>query len=1311
MRNRWRLLCLLLVFLAMVGAAAGAETSAQVSAQPGRVFLWSSQGPVAVERISAAEAGPLEPETLLQELLEGPTAQERQKGLWTAIPQGTNLVDVLEGAGGRLTVRLAVPPQALQSLHHEPFEIMVNQIGNTLMPLDWRDLRIYVRDPESGSFLALADFLPPVTVPFKPSVLTGESAADSPAATGQPPAPGQGQPDGALSDKTVYVSAGHGWQWVYSYSAGGERWKTQRPPYPASASYDGPIIEDHNNAEAVNQYLLQYLWNAGAMVWPARERDINAAQTIVDDFSDTGFSASSGWTVADGGYEDQHHEAQTVTGQPTDSATWTATLPEDGRYAVYVWFRSVSNPTDDAQYTVHHGGGETRVTVDQQHHGYTWHYIGTYGFLADEEARITLTNQSSSAGRTVVADAVRLGGGTFDDLEGIDTGAEVPPYKPWWEVASFYYTQRMGMDAAYGDVTARPVYARWEHAGTEDDAVYISWHTNGATGYQDWASGTETYAHNGEGLPRTEGSLELRQAIHTEVVHDIRAGWDASWVDRGEKLKNLGELRLLWDDEPSRRMPGALIEIGFHDHPGDTDALKEPTYNQLVARAVYQGIVKYFERRDGLDLTLLPEPPTRLIVENTGGGSVRVSWDPPPTDSQGLAGDPPSGYRVYTSTNGIGWSDGIPVSSGTEVLLSGLAAEEPLFVRVTSTNAGGESFPTETLAARVGDRAEVLLVNGFDRLNRTMVLHENDPEEGWNARMLLDRMNRYDYVIQHGETIGHAFDSASNEAVQSGSVVLGDYTIVDWILGEESVDDETLNGNERSLLRVFLSGGGALFISGSEIGYHLEGLNADPGFYNGVLRADYLGDDADTYQVSGVSGPFAGLSFSFDALGMYDADYPDLLQPCGGAEEALRYQGGSGGAAAVQYANGCERVVTFGFPFETIRPSQRGAVMSAVMGFLDECMDPTVDTTIDSPAYGSVHATLPAFRGGAYARQTVPDGVQITLQQVSSGEYWDGTSWVTSERWLDASGAETWSYSLPATLPDGDYGLRARARAGDVLDTSPAEVVFTYDTTAPAPTALITPTGGVTIAALPELLLDWTEVGPDGGSDLSYQVELDGERWSTTVSFYTIPNVAEGAHTWRVQVQDAAGNASDWTPQGTFTVSRVHVWLPLVLRDLTGAPSTCSNVILNGGFESDAGWLFNNRAGFAAENARTGDRSGRIGILPDEPATGLEATNWSSARQVVTLPSGSRATLRLWVYPILEGNDANDLHYISLRDQSNVLHHLELATSDAREWRQGEYDLTEYTGQTVTIYLGVQYDGDDQTPALYVDDVELEVCP
>jgi bacillopeptidase F (M6 metalloprotease family) len=50
-------------------------------------------------------------------------------------------------------------------------------------------------------------------------------------------------------------------------------------------------------------------------------------------------------------------------------------------------------------------------------------------------------------------------------------------------------------------------------------------------------------------------------------------------------------------------------------------------------------------------------------------------------------------------------------------------------------------------------------------------------------------------------------------------------------------------------------------------------------------------------------------------------------------------------------------------------------------------------------------------------------------------------------------------------------------------------------------------------------------------------------------------------------------------------------------------------------------------------------------------------------------------------------------------------------TSDEPGWVWREYDVSAYLGQTVTLVIGAKNDGDDDTAAMYVDEVALEVCP
>jgi N-acetylmuramoyl-L-alanine amidase len=1109
------------------------------------------------------------PETLLNALLAGPTPEEREQGFESALPPGTRLVSA-QVDGSSITVRLVFPDDYLETnhppqtrLHLGPAplvegrlrfttfdalasEAIIDQIVRTLFPLGYLDFHVEAQDPsELGVFRPLSAYLAPITIPPK-----GDSKAPGAhVPPGQPPVEVVGRPQGALSGKTIYVSAGHGWLWT------GTDWRTQRSPSPyPSSGYYGPIIEDHNNAEVVNQYLLRYLWNAGADVWTARERDLNLFEQIIDD-STPGSVTSGTWeTVSEDGFLNRYAWTSTNLAA-TAAVTWTTDpVSADGTYGLYVWYVSGPNRSSDARYTVHHAGGVTELTVDQRRHGYTWRYLGSFPVRAGETLMVSLNNRSTTPGRVVIADAVRLGGGQFDNsdlaiYDGlVETNAPQAPNKPWWEAAAFYQVQRLGLSpgdfASYNDVIARPLWARWEHAFTGDDAIFISWHTNGYNGDNDQISGTVSFIHSYQ--PAT-GSTALRHAIHGELIKDIRIGWDPAWPDLGERSTDLGELRELWDDNESNALPGVLLEIAYHDHFTNTDALKDPRFALLSARAVYQGIVKYY----GEDMPLLPEPPTHLLAQNDGPGRIRVSWRPSPTDDVGLVGDAAESYRVYTSHDGLGWDAGQTVT-GTETTLIALEDDASMYVRVTAVNAGGESFPTPVLAARSSPDGlgQILVVDGFDRIDRHGVVLEDDPTEGINARLFPDRINSFDYVIQHGEHIPFPFDSAANEAVAEGDLNLTAYGVVDWMLGEESTADHTFDLREQSVLTAYLDNEGGLFVSGAEIGWDLVTQGNGPDFYRTYLGADVAGDDADTYLAAPTAGGiFADLGV-VEFRDSYDADFPDQLAPRAGSIAALDYLGGAGGTAAIQYdAGGCRRVVYVGFPFETIAATKRSALMARVLGYLggDGCLVLPPQAAIATPISGSAFNIIPDFGGTALGVKPI-DRVEVWISD-PGGRYWNGQSWITASQWLVAAGTADWHYPLPP-LEQGQYRLGARVwDTTNLSDTTPALASFIYDTVSPTLPTLLAPADGSVLTGAPSGFF-WRGPLSDTGSAVGYNLQINGLNLTRTVTYY-IPSewFASGIYTWRVRAIDAAGNRSPWTTSWTFVVGRYNSYLPLIRQD------------------------------------------------------------------------------------------------------------------------------------------------------------------
>ncbi len=88
------------------------------------------------------------------------------------------------------------------------------------------------------------------------------------------------------------------------------------------------------------------------------------------------------------------------------SVTWTLNPPEEGLYEVCVWYPQKTSGTS-VTFTVQHKNGSSAVAVDQRYSGGRWVRLGDYFFNAGQ-GTVTLTNRASTAGKTVLADAVKI---------------------------------------------------------------------------------------------------------------------------------------------------------------------------------------------------------------------------------------------------------------------------------------------------------------------------------------------------------------------------------------------------------------------------------------------------------------------------------------------------------------------------------------------------------------------------------------------------------------------------------------------------------------------------------------------------------------------------------------------------------------------------------------------------------------------------------------------------------------------------------------------------------------------------------------
>jgi hypothetical protein len=804
-----------------------------------------------------------------------------------------------------------------------------------------RDASVEVLEPRR----LLADvrtFFPAITMERQPVRTIGPVAmSQAAAATVAAPdvvagaAADTGGHDGALSGRTVFLGAGHG------YAADGNNWRAGRP-------LTNGMVEDFGNQDQL-RYTADHLLRAGATVVPLRPIGNQPLEVVLDN-DDLGVSFSGNWSnssspVYYGDPGDLPYRFAQSNPSGSNTATYRPDLPEGGDWPVYTWVLDSANRAEQL-YQVEHSGGISEIRVDHTKIGKGWVYLGTYHFDAGTNGSVTISSEAN--GGVIIADAIRFGNGRGD----VDRGSGISGQTREDE-ASLYWIQRsVGQGTSFGqfvvssddesaNVSAPPRFARHMNAAPYGEAVYIGYHTNAFNGNaRGVLSLINTSSRGSTPNQATLAELTAREINDTFLGVDGPAGFEHSWANRGTLTLGAayGEIS---GQATGNEFDATIIEIGFHDNVQDAQLLRDPTVRDATGRATTESLIRYFNQFSGTPLVFPPLPAAAVRGEPTFDGGVRLDF----AQVSGNTGSSFAGYnvdsaqrvRVEVSTDGRGYVPLVtkPISgSSVTVAANELPASDgPLHFRLMLENAGGSSVPSRVVSvASVGVAApSVLIVDAFDRVTRqqnarqTTSLNYNPPSNF--GAVMFDRVrtrsvNSFDYAAVAANALPAGFNVATvqNEHVADGRVSLANYDAVIWLAGEESTANETFSSAEQSAVAAYLNNGGNLFASGSEIGWDLDALGGGVGFYQSTLGSDYVADDANSYAASGVSNTiFADINLTFDdgSQGSYDVDFPDVLDARSGGEVVLRYTTGGGAATSFTNAAGGQ-VVNFGFPFESI---------------------------------------------------------------------------------------------------------------------------------------------------------------------------------------------------------------------------------------------------------------------------------------------------------------------------------------------------------------------------------------------------------
>lgn len=747
-----------------------------------------------------------------------------------------------------------------------------------------------------------------------------------------------------------------------------------------------------------------------------RERDWQKNEVIVDN-GGRGYVEDSGketWKTAQekgfayhaGTYRDGENPftqgtARAVKATKKADVSWASyqpNIPQGGKYAVYVSYQSLKNSVSDAQYIVMHKGQRTVFKVNQQMGGGTWVYLGTFDFDRgnNEFNRVVVTNSSSESGM-VTTDAVRFGGGMGNierggSCSGMPRCLEGARYSAQWAGAPYsVYSSKNGSDDYGDDINVRSNMTNWLAGGStyvptlegKKVPIELSLAVHSDAGYttvNDSIIGSlaicTTSFNDGRlnsGVSRMV-SHDFADSLLTGLQRDI-SGKYRKWTRRYLWDRNYSETR-------KPEVPSAIIETMSHQNFADMRRGLDPNFRFTLARSLYKTILRFVNGNHSVPSVVQPLPVSNFRIERNSSGGLRLSWIAEKDEQEPTA--VPTSYIVYTSEDGMGFDN------GTVVYTSSFDFEAKKGVnycfKVTALNRGGESFPSETLAAYLSKSAhakDILVVDGFSRLSGPAVVDDYSRQgfdlgsdigvsygltAGWNGRQqcfdksragsegegslgycgdeLAGRFimgNNRDGSVCHVKDI--AMSGAYNvvgcslEALDNNLVKLDHYNLVDIAFGLQRNDGhslvvyKTFSETLQSKLRSYAKSGGRILVSGAYVGSDMTQPH-ERSFMSDVLKTTFTGTDTNAG-----NNMVDGLGLSFDIIRQindrhFAATSVDRIAACDGRSfAAMRYQDGS--TAGVAYDGTDYKSFVMGYPYECINNVRtRQQVMKGLLGFL-----------------------------------------------------------------------------------------------------------------------------------------------------------------------------------------------------------------------------------------------------------------------------------------------------------------------------------------------------------------------------------------
>ncbi|GMU84841.1 MAG: hypothetical protein AMXMBFR48_00830 [Ignavibacteriales bacterium] len=280
------------------------------------------------------------------------------------------------------------------------------------------------------------------------------------------------------------------------------------------------------------------------------------------------------------------------------------------------------------------------------------------------------------------------------------------------------------------------------------------------------------------------------------------------------------------------------------------------------------------------------------------------------------------GFRIHYSNDGTTFQVRESENTLTSLITNrtySYGLPNPLYLKVfavDTANPANLSVQSDVYGIRsINDGKKILIVDGFNRfLNGGSY-----------------NLSYHDFIIRFAESASFSFETVHHSAIKNGEVDLSGFQTVFWMSGDENPAEPVFTPAEMNSLKLFLEGGGNLFLSGSEIAQNLYQFGAQDStllrYMKDYLKIQYAYGDANLNYaiVSDSTAVFSNalIPFGLTAQGSpYLEDAPDVITGEPGTTEFIKYNvtkpAGIYYSGTFGQSSNQAKLVFLGFPFETI---------------------------------------------------------------------------------------------------------------------------------------------------------------------------------------------------------------------------------------------------------------------------------------------------------------------------------------------------------------------------------------------------------